>query len=580
MTAQGLEEPAQPRPPKQRLLLWVVVMVAVAAALTVGVNVLLYYLLLHPGGPVISGDVRQLTEIGKISLATVAGLGGVVALVVSFKKQRLTESDHALTIENAERDRVRVLNERFANAVSQLGDKGSAAVRIGGLYSLVKLADDWPNDRQRCIDVMCAYLRFPLKSGGDPEEVEVRRTIASTIREHLLESAEINWGDKIFDLRGALLDGLSLAGISLIGGTVNLSGCLISSGVFDLSVARLESGVVDAAGLVMTGGSANLRGIRVRGAELSFDNAQFEGGRLTLTETLAYQGKIRFNGACILGGEIDFSEMHVWCPPENYGYRVRLELNDLRVTAGLLNFENIQAVSETTGQYEVDPKTDPNRYLLMKMEDAKLLGGKISFRDVELKFGTISLRRLEVSEAAIVDFNCIKIWPGSRIGLRGAKINGGSLDFSNAWIGSPHTEGSTEAPTDALNWVRKLQEIDNAENRDVVYGHAHPRAHVDLASATIKGGLISFAATELEGALISLLGIKMSGGQITFAGCTYTNSVISLWKAHVHDEGKVDFATDCMGSPYIVHCELWRGVWLQNIRLHEYSQLIQVSARD
>src|SRR6186997_1726464 len=57
--------------------------------------------------------------------------------------------------------RTRTLNERFATAAGQLGGDKPPAVRLAGVYAMSGLADDWPENRQTCADVLCAYLRLP-----------------------------------------------------------------------------------------------------------------------------------------------------------------------------------------------------------------------------------------------------------------------------------------------------------------------------------------------------------------------------------------------------------------------------------
>jgi hypothetical protein len=83
--------------------------------------------------------------------------------------------------------RTRTLNERFATAADQLGS-GKPAVRLAGVYAMAGLADDWEENRQTCVDVLCAYLRMPYKpdpgQGADEEKRlafqanrEVRHTV-------------------------------------------------------------------------------------------------------------------------------------------------------------------------------------------------------------------------------------------------------------------------------------------------------------------------------------------------------------------------------------------------------------------
>src|SRR5215472_7680147 len=56
--------------------------------------------------------------------------------------------------------RDRTLNERFATAADRVGSD-KPAVQLAGVYAMAGLADDWPENRQTCVDVLCAYLRLP-----------------------------------------------------------------------------------------------------------------------------------------------------------------------------------------------------------------------------------------------------------------------------------------------------------------------------------------------------------------------------------------------------------------------------------
>jgi hypothetical protein len=67
-----------------------------------------------------------------------------------------------------EEQHVRTLNERFATAADQLGTDKPPSVRLAGIYAMAGLADDWEDNRQTCIDVLCGYLR--LAHTPDPGE--------------------------------------------------------------------------------------------------------------------------------------------------------------------------------------------------------------------------------------------------------------------------------------------------------------------------------------------------------------------------------------------------------------------------
>ena len=77
-------------------------------------------------------------------------------------QQRTHELTEKTARENAYDASQRRITELYVKAVEQIGhDK--ATVRLGALYSLERLAQDQPEQRQLIVDVICAYLRMPFK---------------------------------------------------------------------------------------------------------------------------------------------------------------------------------------------------------------------------------------------------------------------------------------------------------------------------------------------------------------------------------------------------------------------------------
>ena len=99
------------------------------------------------------------------------------------------------------------LAKRYQEAATQLGhDK--AAVRLAGAYAMARLADDWPEQRQSCVDVLCAYLRMPIHDETTQAvegEKQVRIAILRLVGDHLDASRPINWCDCDFDFSYAEL---------------------------------------------------------------------------------------------------------------------------------------------------------------------------------------------------------------------------------------------------------------------------------------------------------------------------------------------------------------------------------------
>jgi hypothetical protein len=97
---------------------------------------------------------KLLVEAFKAALGVAAGLGAVVALAVAYRRHRIEDSQ-------SRRDDQRLFTDRFGSAADQLGH-AQPAVRLAGVHAMARLADDWDEQRQTCIDVLCAYLRLPL----------------------------------------------------------------------------------------------------------------------------------------------------------------------------------------------------------------------------------------------------------------------------------------------------------------------------------------------------------------------------------------------------------------------------------
>ena len=133
-----------------------------------------------------------------------------MAVQISGRRATSRDTQKALEEQRKQLDRTlaeqrtRTLNERFATAAGQLGSDKPPEVRLAGVYAMAGLADDWPENRQTCVDVLCAYLRLPYDPDpGDeapgPERLafrasrEVRHTVIRVITAHLKDEAAVSW---------------------------------------------------------------------------------------------------------------------------------------------------------------------------------------------------------------------------------------------------------------------------------------------------------------------------------------------------------------------------------------------------
>jgi uncharacterized protein YjbI with pentapeptide repeats len=212
--------------------------------------------------------------------------------------------------------RARTFNERFATAAEQLGSD-KAAVRLAGVYAMARLADDWKENRQTCVDVLCAYLRMPYEPdpGQDapsPEQLafqanrEVRHTVIRVITAHLKEDAKVSWQGLNLDFRGVVFDGGDFSGAQLTGGQVDFSYARFSGGTVSFQGAQFSGGRVSFWCARFSGGTVSFQGAQFSGAFVDFYMAGFTGSTIDFSNTEFSGGRIRFDEAGFTGGRIDF----------------------------------------------------------------------------------------------------------------------------------------------------------------------------------------------------------------------------------------------------------------------------------
>jgi hypothetical protein len=246
----------------------------------------------------------------QLVFASVAGAGALVALIVAYRRQKIAEADSA-------HDRTRVFNERFTTIAAQLGD-AQPAVRLAGVHAMAGLADDWKQNRQTCVDVLCAYLRLPYDpdpgDSADPAarsayraSREVRHTIIRLIGAHLRLGAAVSWQGLNLDFTGVVFDGGDFVGaVFYYGGPVSFDGAVFYGGQVSFRGAWFSGGQVSFRGARFLGGEVSFRGARFLGGEVSFDGAEFFGGQVDFRGAGFSGGEVDFRGAGFSGGQVYF----------------------------------------------------------------------------------------------------------------------------------------------------------------------------------------------------------------------------------------------------------------------------------
>jgi uncharacterized protein YjbI with pentapeptide repeats len=262
--------------------------------------------------------------------AAVIAVGGVVLTVIAtvavqISGRRATSRDTQRALEEQRKQldrtlaeqRTRTLNERFATAAGQLGSDKPPAVRLAGVYAMAGLADDWPENRQTCVDVLCAYLRLPYEPDpGDeapgPERLafrasrEVRLTVIRVITAHLQEGAAVSWQGLDFDFAGVVFDGGYFIGAKFSGGLVSFIGAGFSGGRVSFNGAKFSGAMIPFDDAKFSGGTVDFDDAEFSGGEVSFTSAKFSGGKVSFMSAKFSGAEVSFISAKFSGAEVSF----------------------------------------------------------------------------------------------------------------------------------------------------------------------------------------------------------------------------------------------------------------------------------
>ena len=299
---------------------------------------------------------RQL-DVLKTSLAVIAGLGAAVALALNYLRHRVEEAD-------SRRDDQRLFTERFESAAEHLGH-AQPAVRLAGVHALARLADDWDEQRQMCIDVLCAYVRLPpatveaqateqqLAPGGAPQpvtprgELEVRQTIVRLITAHLSikphDRSRVSWRGHDFDFTGAVFDGaFSFAGATFSGGKVLFNGATFSSGRVRFNNAKFSGGWVDFRFATFSGSTVLFNDATFSGGTIVFSGASFSrGSHVQFTDATFAGGKVNFTLATFAGGDVYFGSARFSGSTVDFGATFSggsVQFNNAKFSGGSVDF--------------------------------------------------------------------------------------------------------------------------------------------------------------------------------------------------------------------------------------------------
>jgi hypothetical protein len=384
-------------------------------------------------------SLHNFVGVLQLVFASVAGAGALVALLMAYRRQRVAEAATA-------HDRTRVLNERFTAIAGQLGHD-QAAVQLAGVHAMAGLADDWEENRQTCIDVLCAYLRMPYEPdpGSDAPAVErlafranreVRHTVIRVITAHLQTSTALSWQGLDFDFTGVIFDGGSFSGAVFSGGTITFTGAVFSSGLVSFRLAQFSGALVKYDSAVFSGGTVSFDAASFSGGSVRLDSAVFSGGTVSFNAEFS-GGLLSLASAMFMGGIVTFSQARFSGSEINFAFA--------KFTGGAISFAAAQFSSGTVsfGAAEFTGA-------LVSFGGGVFSGALVSFRGCAFSDGAVSFGAGAFPtgspgsgarfSAGVVDFSCARFCGGAvsftgsafsnGAAGAGAIFSGGVVDFS------------------------------------------------------------------------------------------------------------------------------------------------------
>jgi uncharacterized protein YjbI with pentapeptide repeats len=371
--------------------------------------------------------------------AAVIAVGGVVLTVIAtvavqISGRRATSRDTQRALEEQRKQldrtlaeqRTRTLNERFATAAGQLGSDKPPAVRLAGVYAMAGLADDWPENRQTCVDVLCAYLRLPYEPDpGDeapgPERLafrasrEVRLTVIRVITAHLQEGAAVSWQGLDFDFAGVVFDGGYFIGAKFSGGLVSFIGAGFSGGRVSFNGAKFSGAMIPFDDAKFSGGTVDFDDAEFSGGEVSFTSAKFSGGKVSFMSAKFSGAEVSFISAKFSGAEVSFHG--AWFSGGWVGFGGAV------FSGGWVSFTGAKFSGGTVG-----------------FGHAKFSGGTVGFGHAKFSGGTVNFDSAGFSSA---------------VGFRDAEFSRGTVNFSRPRVWScPPAFPWTDTPPPGVSLPR------------------------------------------------------------------------------------------------------------------------------
>jgi len=359
---------------------------------------------------------KAIADVRTGLIAMLVALGAVGGLSYTARTYRLAQ--------------IAQLTGRFQDASKQLGEE-HPTVRLAGLYAMAQLADEWTQQRQTCVDVLCAYLRASREpqdqpeQGGGPtdQDLSVRRAAVGIIASRLRTGPKSGWHGCDFDFTEASMDVGDFGGVSFL------------TGRFTFDRVRFS-------------GPVSFDGARFAGAAVSFRGAIFEAqSEVTFHHAHFTAGSVTFDGATFSGGAVRFTPAELVSPCRITFEGARLGAGGSVLFDGTLRGPEVSFAGAlfVRGAGEVSfAATFVNRvsfdgaefHRTVRFDGAVLSGAELSFEKAKLDAG---------GTLTFVGAQCA----GASFLLGGVVAMGGRMDLTGA-DGTPDLRGTEQ---DELSWL-------------------------------------------------------------------------------------------------------------------------------
>jgi uncharacterized protein YjbI with pentapeptide repeats len=371
--------------------------IAAVGILLAAVVLLLPWLMTRHSGLSTADRYKASSDIRTSVAAVIALVGTVGTFFYNAKTFRMNQSKD--------------LTGHFESAAKQIGTT-DVAVRIAGIYSMAQLADGWPEKRQACIDVICAYLR----TNDQSESTEVANSAAlALICGHLRsDRGDDSWIGCDFDLTGIILKDADFSEVNFTEGRFSFEGAkFVGTVKFDRAVFKARTVSFRRAVFArdcrvtfsyaqFSSGSVNFDDIRLEGGRLSFDYAGFDACRVSFSGArLGDNGELSVEHAMVTGPGLDYAKAKF--------------VGDGSVSFGHTTF--IGTMSFDGAEFRRD----------VSFEKTTLRTAELSFRNSQFVHGTLSFTDARTK--------------GSTLIFDETRSAGGHIDITNVLDGKPMLSG-------------------------------------------------------------------------------------------------------------------------------------------